>query len=115
MILLKFILNIIVFSSSNRVCNLKKRGGGVVILVHKCIKAVQVEHLTHQIADEIDRLSIKIILPNINNIIICAVYRIPSYNKQLLFDILYNSFNSYNFLTILLCYVEILILILWIV
>ena len=24
------------------------------------------------------------------------VYRRPSYNKQLLFDILYNSFNSYN-------------------
>ena len=40
-------------------------------------------------------LSIKIMLPNINNIIICAVYRRPSYNKQLLFDILYNS--SYNF------------------
>ena len=32
----KFILNIIVFSSSI-VCNLKKRGGGVVILVNKCI------------------------------------------------------------------------------
>ena len=82
---------------TNRVCNLKKRGGGVVILVNKCIKTVQVEHLTHQIADEIDMLSIKIILPNINNIIICAVYRRPSYNKQLLYDILYNSFNSYNF------------------
>ena len=66
-------------------------------MVNKCIKAVQVEHLTHQIADEIDMLSIKIILPNINNIIICAVYRRPSYNKQLLCDIIYNSFNSYNF------------------
>ena len=42
-------------------------------------------------------LSIKIILPNINNIITCTVYHIPSYNKQLLFDILYNRFNSYNF------------------
>ena len=42
-------------------------------------------------------LSIKIILPNINNITVFAVYRRPSYNKQLLFDILYNSFNSYNF------------------
>ena len=61
----------------NRVCNLKKRGGGVGIVVHKCIKAIQVEHITHQIADEIDMLSIKIILPNINNIIICAVYHIP--------------------------------------
>ena len=66
-------------------------------MVNKCTKAVQVEHLTHQIADEIDMLSIKIILPNINNIIICAVYLRPSYNKQLLYDILYNSFNSYNF------------------
>ena len=50
-------------------------------------------------------LSINIILPNINNIIICAVYHRPSYNKQLLFYILYNNFNSYNFYNnnIILC------------
>ena len=75
------------------------------MLVHKCIKAIQVIHLTRQIADAIDIVYIIIILPNINNIIICAVYRRPSYNKQLLFDILYNGFNSYNLynINIILC------------
>ena len=80
---------------NNRTLKIKKRGGGVAILVNKSLDVCVIDELTISIIDDIEILSIQIKNTTKHIQIISAIYRSPNSNIDFFNDLFYNIYSTF--------------------